>query len=110
MSLSSSKSVVVEVVTDGQKLRKILSIGRKGAAKQEQVFKRTVLNDREQLLVKSCREAKEAATQFSDDVKAVAEQCGLNAATVRRYIIAKAGEHYDEAKGKVAQLSLIFDV
>lgn len=60
-------------------------------------------------LVALCSGMKEAQTYFNDAVKAVAETSGLDAPTVRSYIVAKCGDKFDEKKEKCAQLMLVFD-
>jgi hypothetical protein len=45
----------------------------------------------------------------SDAVKSIAEQAGLNAATVRKYIKARAGDDFDSTREKVLQLALVFE-
>lgn len=52
---------------------------------------------------------KSAQTDFNDAVKAVAETSGLDAPTVRSFIVARCGDKFDEKKEKVAQLSLVFE-
>ena len=52
---------------------------------------------------------KSAQTDFNESVKAVAETSGLDAPTVRSFIVAKCGDKFDEKKEKVMQLALVFD-
>ena len=56
-----------------------------------------------------CEKMREAQTDFNDAVKAVAETSGLDAPTVRSFIVAKCGDKFDEKKEKVAQLALVFE-
>lgn len=46
---------------------------------------------------------------FNDAIKAKAEEAGILAATLRKFIDAKAGEKFSEKKEKVLQLSLVFE-
>jgi hypothetical protein len=101
-------SIAAQIAGSEKRGRK--AVVRKDADCQEQVFKRSELIAREAHLIEAYRQAHEASEQFSADIKATAEKCGLNAAAVRRYIAAKASEDYDEAKRKVEQLALAFDI
>lgn len=84
-------------------------VGRKDKDGQEAVINRAAVYERQEHLIRSYRQAREASTQFSEDIKAAAKKAGLNAATVRRFIVAKASDDFEEAKRKVSQLSLLFD-
>lgn len=84
--------------------------GRKDSQSQEAVIKHHVLVEREAELVNLATAKNTAAAEFSDAVKVCAEASGYNAAAVRKYIAAKVGNDFDEAKKKVEQLSLIFGV
>ncbi len=84
--------------------------GRVGTDKQEAVITLSWVSDREEDLVKLYHEQETAATDFNEAIKATAEKAGLNASAVRKFIIAKAGEHYDDVKKNVTQLSLLFDL
>lgn len=83
--------------------------GRKDSSGQEQVFDKDALLDNVDELVRLCHAAQEAATDFGEAVKATAEKAGVNAATVRKFIVAKAGEKYEETKQKALQLALVFE-
>ena len=54
--------------------------------------------------------AKEAAEDLSTAINKTAEDCGLNAAAVKKYVSARAGDSYEAEKKKVEQLALVFDV
>ena len=58
-----------------------------------------------QLYTDSCS----AAEEFAEAVKAVAEQSGLLASVVRKFVVARASEKFDEKKRHCEQLSLLFD-
>lgn len=52
----------------------------------------------------------ESAARFSDAIKVTAEKSGLLASVVSKYVKARAGDQFQEAKRKVVQLSLIFEL
>lgn len=82
--------------------------GRKDKG-QEAVIKLEALSVKVDDLVKLYNAQTEAATDFGEAVKLVAEKAGLNAATVRKYISARAGDNFDDTKEKIRQLALVFD-
>ncbi len=83
--------------------------GRQGRDKQEKVIRMKELDDRIPHLVSLHTKSKDAAKDYSDAVKAVAEKSGLLASVVRRFVVAKAGQNFDEKKKEAEQLSLVFD-
>ena len=85
-------------------------VGRKDSEGQEAVIEQGVIEDREDELVALKVAAVEAAENYSEAIKKAAEDSGYNAATVRKFIEAKAGDKFDATKKKVTQLALIFDV
>jgi uncharacterized protein (UPF0335 family) len=54
-------------------------------------------------------EAKTAAEAYTDALKTVAENSGLDASTVRRYIAARAGDKFYKVKSGVMQMALVFE-
>lgn len=76
---------------------------------QEAVQGMKALDDKMAHMIERYTHAKEAATDFSDTVKAVAEQSGFLTKVVRQLVIAKAGEKFEDRKREVGQLSLLFD-
>ena len=76
---------------------------------QEQVIKIESLNTRIKHLVGLHNKAADASKDLAEGIKKVAEESGLLAATVRKFIAAKASEDFDEAKRKVVQLALVFE-
>jgi len=84
--------------------------GRLDADKQEKVIKRDVVEDKIDHLVNLHNTAIERRKDFSDAVKAVAEESGMLASVVRRYVSARAGETDIEKKRECEQLSLLFEV
>jgi len=83
--------------------------GRKDADKQEQVIKTKIIKDGIDKLVALKKAADDAATDFNDAVKAAAEKSGLLATTVKKFVVARAGENFEEAQRKVEQLALVFE-
>lgn len=82
--------------------------GRKDQG-QEAVIKLESLQTRVEQLIKLHIAAAEASQDFNDAVKAAAEQSGLLAATVRKYVKARAGDKFDDEKTKAQQLALVFE-
>lgn len=83
--------------------------GRQDRSGQEKVIRMKELTDRIPHLVSLHNKAKEASTDLSSAVKSIAEKSGLLASVVRRLIVAKAGDNFDEKKKEAEQLSLAFD-
>jgi hypothetical protein len=52
----------------------------------------------------------ESAARCSDAIKAAAEKSGLLSAVIRKYVRARAGDRFEEAKRETEQLSLVFDL
>ena len=59
-------------------------------------------------LVKLKVRADEAAEDFAEAVKKTAEQAGLLATVVRRFVVARAGEKFEEKRRECEQLDLLF--
>jgi len=90
--------------TEGRKTR-----GRKNPDRQEAITQPDVVKDRIDELVKLYSAAGEAQEQFNDAVKTCAEKSGYNASAVRKFVLARAGEKYEEAKKLAAQQMELFD-
>lgn len=84
--------------------------GRKDANGQEAVIELGVLHEREEELCQLYTRAGEAAADYSTAITKAGEDSGLNAAAIRRYIAAKAGDKFDAEKKRVTQLALAFGV
>lgn len=83
--------------------------GRKDSEGQEQVIKDGPVRDERVRLLK-LREEKDAATEaYNAAVKAVAEQAGLLASSVRKYINTLANDTFEDEKRKCQQLQFLFD-
>lgn len=84
------------------------STGRKDKG-QEAVFNPEALATRADDLVKLYKAQCTAASDFSEAVKACAEKAGVNAANIRKFVVAKAGDDFEDTKRKVLQLALVFE-
>lgn len=60
-------------------------------------------------LVTLYKQQEESAARCSDAIKATAEEAGLMANVVRKFVKARAGQKFGEAKRVVEQLSLVFE-
>jgi hypothetical protein len=60
-------------------------------------------------LVRLYTQQQAASEKCSTGIKTVAEQSGLLANVLRKFVKARAGEKFEEAKRTVEQLSLVFD-
>ncbi len=83
--------------------------GRQDRSGQEKVIDKTKLTEKLDHLVRLHTSAKEAQKDLSDAIKAVAEKSGLLASVVRKIVVAKAGESFEEKKKEAEQLALMFD-
>jgi len=85
------------------------STGRKDADKQPAVERPEALVKRLDELITLHRKLVSAGEEFSDAVKATAEDSGMLAKNVRSFVLARAGERFVEKKREVAQLALLFE-
>lgn len=76
---------------------------------QPKVIQLESLRTRVDDLVDLRAKAAAAADAYGEAVKATAEQAGLLASVVRKFVDARAGEKFEEAKTKAQQLSLCFE-
>jgi thiamine monophosphate kinase len=83
--------------------------GRQDRSGQEKVIDKTHLVEKLPHLVKLYTASKDASTDLSDGIKKVAEKSGLLASVVRKLVVAKASENFDEKKKEAEQLALMFD-
>ena len=83
--------------------------GRTDKAGQETVIKLEPLKEKVSHLVSLYREAEEASATCSEGIKAIAEQSGLLATVVRKYIAARAGDKLSSRRRETEQLSLCFE-
>jgi hypothetical protein len=82
--------------------------GRKDRG-QEAVIKLESLQTRVPELVALKQKADDASQAFNDAIKNTAESSGLLAATVRKYVKARAGDKFEDEKTKAQQLALCFE-
>lgn len=82
--------------------------GRKDRAGQEKVVKMAELDDRMPNLIGLYNTMVQSRQEFSEAVKATAEKSGLFASVVRKFVVAKSGEHFAERRDEAFQLSLVF--
>ncbi len=83
--------------------------GRQDRSGQEKVIDKAKLLERMDHLVDLHNRARASGKDLSDAIKAVAEKSGLLASVVRKLVVAKASETFDEKKKEAEQLALMFD-
>lgn len=84
-------------------------VARKDSDGQEKVIELDALRDRLEHLIGLRRQAKEAADEYGEAVKAVAERAGLLSTTVRKFVAARAGDDFSESARKAEQLAMVFE-
>lgn len=72
-------------------------------------YKLETLKTRIDHLIKLHRACEVASNDFKDAIKHTAEDAGLDAATVSKYIKARAGEKFESTRDKAIQLAIVFD-
>ena len=82
--------------------------GRKGADKQEGALKMGPIKDSIDELVALKTKADAAADRLNDAIKVAAERSNIMASVIRRFVVARAGENFEEKKRDADQLSLVF--
>lgn len=82
--------------------------GRQDRSGQEKVIDMSKLTERLPHLVKLHTSAKDANSDLSSAIKTVAEKSGLLASVVRKVVVAKAGDSFDDRKKEAEQLELVF--
>lgn len=82
--------------------------GRKDGG-QEAVMKAKPVKEKIDHLVALHNTAKQASTDLSDAIKAVAEQGGVNAKALRALVAARAGDNFEEKKREVEQMTFLFE-
>lgn len=83
--------------------------GRKDASKQEGVTRPEIVAKKISNLVKLYKEAHASGEVLSDAIKAVAEESNYNTSAIRKLVVAKAGESFQEKKRDVDQQYELFD-
>jgi hypothetical protein len=82
--------------------------GRKDGG-QEAALKAKPVKDKITHLVKLYNAAREAAEDLSNGIKTVAEEAGCNAKVLRSFVVARAGESFEEKHREVEQLAFLFE-
>jgi len=83
--------------------------GRKDANRQPAVMQPKIIVDRIDELVELYDKAKSAAEKSNDAIAKAAEDSGFLAAAVRKLVVAKASDKYEETKRLVEQQGDLFD-
>lgn len=89
--------------TKGRKVR-----GRKNADNQEAVTRPQLVSEKIDELVLLYTTAQACSADFGDAVKAAAEASGYNAAAIRKFVVARAGENFQERKRELEQQMELF--
>ena len=87
----------------------IAARGRKDLSGQEKVIEMDKLRDKVHHLSTLKRAAQEAAVEYGEAVKAVAESSGLQSSVIRTFINAVVSDKRDGPKREAEQLALCFD-
>ena len=82
--------------------------GRKDGG-QDQVERPQVVSDKLDHLLKLHGAKEEAKEDFSKAVKAVAEEAGVHASVLKRFVVAGWGDDFDKARARSAQLEMLFE-
>jgi len=88
---------------------KTTALGRKDGTGQDAVVTMDPVKERVEELIELYVKSGDAAAKFNEAIKTTAEKSGLLASTVRKFVVARAGEKFDEVKREVEQLALVFD-
>lgn len=102
-------SANAEAVNELFKQRRGQAIGRKDKSGQEKVIKWDVLKAKLPELEKLCCVLDTKKAEFSEAVKACAEESGLMASAIRKVVRAKIDNRYIDKKREADQLALVFD-
>lgn len=98
-------------VTDKRGNGRTRSRGRKDQTTgQEAAISLRPIKDGIDELVMLYHQQEESSARCSDAIKAAAEKSGLLSAVIRKYVRARVGDRFEEAKRETEQLSLIFDL
>lgn len=98
-----------EVGTNGGTRKRRLAVGRIDPDKQEQVINLDDIKARIPELVRLYKITQESGDDLSEAIKNIAEDTGILAATLRKFVAAAAGEKFEEKKRQCEQLSLLFE-
>lgn len=76
---------------------------------QPQVMRVQVVAEKIQHLLKLQGKAERAKEDLGDAIKSVAEEAGIHASVLKRFVAARWGDGYEKAKAKAGQLDLLFE-
>lgn len=81
--------------------------GKKDKSGQERVVQLEFLVTAQDNLGALYAQLKAKREEFNEAVKRAAEKCGLNAANVRAFVLAKAGDSYEDELRKAEQKAML---
>lgn len=84
-------------------------VGRIGPDHQEQIIDLKEIKDKIEYLVTLKLAADNASKDFSEAIKETAEHSGILASSLRKFVVARAGEKFAEKARECEQLSLLFE-
>lgn len=94
----------------GPKVANTRTRGRKSQTTgQEDAIQLKPIKDSIDDLVAVYLQAQESAARCSDAIKAAAEESGLLANVLRRFVKARASEKFEQAQREVEQLAMVFE-
>ena len=67
------------------------------------------MSDKLDHLLKLHGAKEEAKEDFSKAVKSVAEEAGVHASVLKRFIVARWGDDFEKARARSAQLEMLFE-
>ena len=83
--------------------------GRMDGDKQPAVQQPKIISERIDELVRLKTKADDAAESFADGIKKAAEDSGYLASVVRKFVVARAGEQFEEKKRQCEQQLELFE-
>lgn len=96
----------MELATEGGRRK---AVARKDSDGIEKTINLTDLPSKIKMLEKKLVTANEAATDYKDAVKAVAEKCGLQASVINKGVKAIVADKVAEKKRDAEQLAMVFE-
>lgn len=84
-------------------------VGRTDRSGQEAVIELGRVKENIQTLVDLYKLHEESGKDLNEGIKATAEKSGLLASTIRKFVVARAGERFAEKAREVEQLALVFE-
>lgn len=90
--------------------RKVRGRKSKTSDHQEAVIRISELNPLAiETLIADLKHAQDAGTIFAEGIKAFSEKAGIQASVLRKFIVARAGEAFQDKKRDAQQLALLFE-